>query len=369
MRRRPNQLTIDYVMTLEKARVTKGGQRWASLSAHLRQPEQHARLPFHPECPICRDERLVGTLAPAALVPARGRAAVAAGVLALSAVAPPATLAQEPDQTREGVAAPDAPAGDGIHGTDFDPGGATIELPDDPTPPLLAGPADDAADADGPVELEPETDTAAPIVDAGEQAAGAGTPTNPPEGAPQQPVESPAAPEAPTPAPAPTPPAAQTPGTAPSPSAEDAGERTRANSAAADERQAGSTRASNAGVGADPAVAAVHDPVGAARDRAGCGSRRWWRQSWRARRCSRARRRRSSRARRARLAIGSPGASAYTSCARASRCGRSRPTGSGARRAWRAIAREVNRLWELNRERIGTGDPDLLMVGTRLMLR
>ena len=93
-----------------------------SLSAHLRQPEQHARLPFHPECPICRDERLVGTLAPAALVPARGRAAVAAGVLALSAVAPPATLAQEPDQTREGVAAPDAPAGDGIHGTDFDPG-------------------------------------------------------------------------------------------------------------------------------------------------------------------------------------------------------------------------------------------------------
>ena len=34
-----------------------------------------------------------------------------------------------------------------------------------------------------------------------------------------------------------------------------------------------------------------------------------------------------------------------------------------------AIAREVNRLWELNRERIGTGDPDLVMVGTRLMLR
>ncbi len=33
------------------------------------------------------------------------------------------------------------------------------------------------------------------------------------------------------------------------------------------------------------------------------------------------------------------------------------------------IAREVNRLWELNRERIATGDPDLVMVGTRLMLR
>lgn len=33
------------------------------------------------------------------------------------------------------------------------------------------------------------------------------------------------------------------------------------------------------------------------------------------------------------------------------------------------VAREVHRLWTLNRDRIGTGDPDLLMVGTRLALR
>ena len=33
------------------------------------------------------------------------------------------------------------------------------------------------------------------------------------------------------------------------------------------------------------------------------------------------------------------------------------------------IAREVNRLWTLNRSRIATGDPDLLIVGTRLELR
>jgi resuscitation-promoting factor RpfA len=32
-------------------------------------------------------------------------------------------------------------------------------------------------------------------------------------------------------------------------------------------------------------------------------------------------------------------------------------------------AREVNRLWELNRSRIGTGDPNLLRVGTSLALR
>jgi nucleoid-associated protein YgaU len=33
------------------------------------------------------------------------------------------------------------------------------------------------------------------------------------------------------------------------------------------------------------------------------------------------------------------------------------------------IAREVNRLWELNSERIGTGEPDLVMAGTRITLR
>jgi Tfp pilus assembly protein FimV len=33
------------------------------------------------------------------------------------------------------------------------------------------------------------------------------------------------------------------------------------------------------------------------------------------------------------------------------------------------IAREVHRLWELNKDRIATGDPDLLMIDTRLKLR
>jgi hypothetical protein len=34
-----------------------------------------------------------------------------------------------------------------------------------------------------------------------------------------------------------------------------------------------------------------------------------------------------------------------------------------------SVAREVNQLWQLNRDQIATGDPDLLMVGTRLALR
>jgi nucleoid-associated protein YgaU len=41
----------------------------------------------------------------------------------------------------------------------------------------------------------------------------------------------------------------------------------------------------------------------------------------------------------------------------------------GSRASTAQLAREVHRLWELNKDRIGTGDPDLLMVGTRLELR
>ena len=32
------------------------------------------------------------------------------------------------------------------------------------------------------------------------------------------------------------------------------------------------------------------------------------------------------------------------------------------------VGRLVNRLWELNVDRIGTGDPDLIMAGTELRL-
>jgi nucleoid-associated protein YgaU len=41
----------------------------------------------------------------------------------------------------------------------------------------------------------------------------------------------------------------------------------------------------------------------------------------------------------------------------------------GAGASASAIASEVRRLWELNEQRIGTGDPNLLVVGVRLRLR
>jgi len=40
----------------------------------------------------------------------------------------------------------------------------------------------------------------------------------------------------------------------------------------------------------------------------------------------------------------------------------------GANATPAAVARLVNRLWELNAERIATGDPDLVMVGTPLRM-
>ena len=52
-----------------------------SLTAHLREPEDHGRLPSIPDCPVCRDERLAGHLPPAAR-PAANQALLAAGVLA-----------------------------------------------------------------------------------------------------------------------------------------------------------------------------------------------------------------------------------------------------------------------------------------------
>ena len=58
-----------------------------------------------------------------------------------------------------------------------------------------------------------------------------------------------------------------------------------------------------------------------------------------------------------------------TRCLPASRCGRSPATRSGGDATIARVAREVHELWKLNRERIATGDPDLILIGTVLRLR
>src|SRR5688572_7087579 len=87
----------------------------SSLSVHLRLPEDHSGLPFHPSCPVCRRDRLAGSLESDEIVSRRTQAALAAGLLVVSGVgAPAAAVAAGPDQDVDGsaevVASPDAVA-------------------------------------------------------------------------------------------------------------------------------------------------------------------------------------------------------------------------------------------------------------------
>jgi LysM domain len=142
----------------------------ASLSAHLRRPERHARLPFRSDCPICRLERLAGEPPNDRLVSPRVPAALAAGVLAVSTTAPGVAVAAEPDQQHEGTAAPQeagAP-GDG-QGADFDPGGPASRLPDE-TPTPAAAPANPNEGDGGPAEQESDAARTEPVADEGDAA-------------------------------------------------------------------------------------------------------------------------------------------------------------------------------------------------------
>jgi LysM domain-containing protein len=118
----------------------------SSLSEHLATIEGHARLRFRGDCPLCRAERLNGSVAPAPLVSRRAQAGLAAAVLmASSAGAPAVAVAQkEPDVEHEGQA-PDAVVpgdvgGDQAIDPEFDPGGALS--------PDVGGQTDDGAVSD-----------------------------------------------------------------------------------------------------------------------------------------------------------------------------------------------------------------------------
>jgi hypothetical protein len=339
-----------------------------SLSAHLRQPEHHGRLPFHSDCPVCRRERLVGVLPSDRLISRRAQAAIAAGVIALSAGAPPVAVAQEPDQTSEGGAAQDAPTGgDPSHNPDFDPGGDSTDLPFDapPTPQVEAAP-DPENDDTGPLDQEPATDVDAPAADPGDQGANGEPqqPSPPASAAPEPPAPppaTPAPPEPPIPAPAaPSTPTADPPtevvpvitdASAEPPSKSPQGTPKKKRNAP---RTGGSREAAQApapaqpeqaftGTPAEPSSAPAAQPpqasparielvAHATGDRAQPGDR---------------------------FHIVRPGESLWSIAADA----------LGDRATTARIARRVNEVWELNHDRIATGDRDLLMVDTRLRLR
>src|SRR5919109_4160187 len=144
-----------------------------SLSAHLRSPYDHGRLAFHPVCPVCDGERLVGVLPSESMISRRAQAVLASGVLAISAASPAAALTAEPDQEQQGSLAPDQVAGAGpSESPGYDPGGEATGLPLDDQ--AAVPPATPGGDADGVNALDPEpaNDTEAPTVDAGDEGDG-----------------------------------------------------------------------------------------------------------------------------------------------------------------------------------------------------
>jgi hypothetical protein len=306
-----------------------------SLGPHLRDSESHGRLAFNADCPICRRERLVGTLPSEPILPRRTQALVASGVLALSAATPGAALAAEPLQEREGTAAPgQIVPGDPAPSPDFDPGGASNDLPFEDQPAVPEPPSPGPAGEDtGTLEQEPASDPGEPIVD-GEES---GAPTSQDEvAAPVEPVPLSSEPTAPPSELTPNVTVPEPPVGAPSPPPR--GERTRepkpkprsvSPKAEANEPIPQATGGLAGAVTAQPQVS---PPVAVVGERAHPGDRSH---------------------------IVLSGESLW-SIADDLLGGDASPS---------RISREVHKLWELNKERIGTGDPDLLMVGTRLRLR
>ena len=331
----------------------------ASLTAHLRSPEDHGRLAFHPECPLCRRERLAGALPAEALVSRRTQALLAAGVLALSSATPTAALAAEPDQEQEGAAAPEqvVATGDPQERSRLRPRrrvdrpavrrgrGAGAQAAPDPDAVTIA------------LEQEPQRTTTQPVADAGDGRRRAERPT---QGRRQRLAprrrrrriptrrRRPQRPRRPTRAgrhatPAPSADRRADPHGARSGARE---ARDRAMTHTAQRSPAPQRRPAPPAVTLQPRDAHVDDGP----SRTGTAERQ-------------------ARPPRRAMAERRSAVTASTSSSEASRCGRSPSDLLGDEASAARIAREVNRLWELNSDRIGTGDRDLLMVGTRLALR
>jgi nucleoid-associated protein YgaU len=361
----------------------------SSLTAHLLEPGDHGRLGFHPSCPVCRRERLFGSLSSEPVVSRRVQAALATGVLALSATAPGTVAASGPDREQEGVVAPAQPpahdtehaTGDAIDEPGFDPGGETalpLSLgPERPTPTE----DDQVTDDVGPVESEPVDDPYARVVAPDEPDRQA----PPLEDAPARPTDAvpvaPVAPAASEPAPMPTPaPSAKHPGDTGQPGTTKAPERTgksgRKKEDDSTKRTARpvreqSTPAAPRTAPKAPVDAPVLDtsppvdisPVGISEASAPAPAQATAATASQrvvvAQRGAAAERDRTPAARKARFRIVKSGDSLWSIARKLLG-----PSASPAQ-----IAREVDRLWELNKDRIGTGNRDLLMVGTKLRLR
>ena len=350
------------------------GPTLGSLTAHLIEAGDHGRLGFHPSCPVCRKKRLRDSLSSELVISRRVQAALASGLLAFSAAVPGAAAAPpEPDQQQEGVTAPEQPPGGApqppgsgdVDAPDFDPGGET-PLPFEGAPsPDIGGGSEDTGDGP-PVETEPIDDPDADLLAPTEPE----TETPPAEtDAPVPPAEvvpvSPA-PPAPEPTIIEAPPAS--PETPAAPSAPVAGPQTESNPrdesdrarerSGARERHASPrpssqripTQSPAPAIAVPPQSPAPASPTPTAPPPAP-------------------------------VLLAQANPPSQTAPPPLPEGARSHVVQSGeslwsiARRLLGSdaspgrIAGEVSRLWELNKDRIGTGDPDLLMIGTTLRLR
>jgi hypothetical protein len=330
-----------------------------SLSEHLTAgAADHGRLGFHPECPRCHADRLAGPVGSDSLLSRRAQAALAAGLLAFSAGAAPAG-AQVPEVDPEQQAAP-APGGEppGLQ-PDLDPGEAdTFDYETAPVPGGSQAGGEEDEGLGAPVDSDPTIDPEVPLPPEGQAPAlpapGAPAPTQPaPEAAPVPAPPSTPPPPATVPAPATPPaPAAEQPPRPPPPPGEVL-EYPKQHGGTSKVRtirigieptpppmQAGAQRTAVGSVSlqpaepvptASPSVQAVpgSQPASASESRIDGGTY-----------------------------VVRPGDSLWSIATRLLG-----PSASAAE-----IADEVNRLWELNKDRIGTGDPDLLRVGTELWL-
>ena len=288
---------------------------------HQSETQAHARLGFHPDCPVCRQDRLFAALCPEPALSLRVRALLATGVLALSAGLTSTSVAYEPDQQQEGIVQAGPPSNDLSSPGVVDPGnddvGATEHtiltdvLDSDPTADGIAGDPD--ADS-GPVEPDPPDDTTDP------------DPSADPTAPPPAPVQSDDPPPG-TPGLSQAPPlpvhrfqliarGAVLQGRLPEPKAHsEARTRTREQAPT----PAAATAAGPATAPSTPATTPLHGSTYTVQ----------------------------------------PGDSLWSIAARL----------LGSRASDAAITREVHRLWTLNKELIGTGDPNLLVAGITLRLR
>jgi LysM repeat protein len=312
----------------------------SSLREHLLTTQGHGRLPFRGDCPLCTAERLRGSIAPATLVPRRAQAGLAAAVLLASSAAGPASaLAQrEPDAEREGHA-PDAVlpgevGGDQAIDPEFDPGAGLQSSPDQSFETPEPVEENEAVEGDAlvdPVAIQERQE------DAGGPSGGGATSEVGADRRVPPPAPEPVAAPAPSVEPHASPPAVHL--------AEPTdGKRSNARSAAygvvversspTSVQQPPSEPSAPSEPTPSPTLASAQPvpPTDRQDDRRPAARNRH---------------------------VVQPGETLW-SIAR----GRLGPDASTA-----AIAREVDRLWELNADSIGTGDPNLIVAGQVLILR